>query len=174
MVKKMSAPRFLIIDGYNIIHKIPELKVTLAGGLENARQALALLVSRWRHDRPAIECVIVFDGDAQFSGGRDQRLSGIRCIFTRTRHGADAEIIRLARTHAGAKADITVVSDDNSIRNSCRAHGASVQPSGYILTAPPRSSRISPAAAKPSPDGKGLNGKAAAGINEELKKKFGL
>jgi len=64
-----------------------------------------------------------------------------------------------------------VVSDDNNIRNNCHAHGASVQSSPFILTVKPRPS---PAKAKSSPDGKGLDRKAAADIDKELRKKFGL
>jgi len=168
----MPSPKVLLVDGYNVIHKIPELKAALAGGLEGARQKLALLVSTWRFGHPQTDCIIVFDGDHQFSGGRTSSLSGIRCVFSKTVHGADAEIIRFVREYRGPKPDITVVSDDNSVRNSCRSHGADVQPSGYIFAA---KSRPSPAKSKLSSlSSKGLSGKAAADINAELKKKFGL
>lgn len=168
----MPTAKILLIDGYNVIHKIPELKAALAGGLESARQKLALLVSTWRHGHPQTECVIVFDGDHQFSGSRTSSLSGIRCLFSQTAHNADAEIIRFVREYHGPKSDIVVVSDDNSVRNSSRAHGATIQPSGFILAA---KSRPSPAKSKISSlSSKSLSGKAAADINAELKKKFGL
>jgi hypothetical protein len=63
------------------------------------------------------------------------------------------------------------VSDDNNVRNNCRAHGASVQPSSYILTA---KSRQAKGPVKAPADGKGIGAKAASEINRELRKKFGL
>jgi predicted RNA-binding protein with PIN domain len=167
----MSPRHIILIDGYNVINRIPELKPSLDGGLESARIKLALQISRWGQDHPALYCVIVFDGDLQFAGGRDQRLSGIRCIFSRTSHGGDDEIIRFVRDYQGRTSDIIVVSDDNNVRNNCRAHGASVQPSSYIITG---KTRHSGGRAKTPADGKDLDRKAAAEIEKELKKKFGL
>jgi predicted RNA-binding protein with PIN domain len=167
----MHPQKILIVDGYNVIHQIPELKSGLAAGLENARLKLALLLSAWGHDHPATEGRIVFDGDLQYAGARDQRLAGIRCVFSRISHGGDAEIIRFVREAKGKTVDITVVSDDNSVRNNCRAHGASVQPSSYIMT---KKTRPPGGRAKTSADGKGIDRKAATEIDKELRKKFGL
>ena len=163
--------KILLIDGYNVINRVPELQASLDGGLQNARNRLALQVSSWSHEHPAVECVIVFDGDFQYMGGRDQRLAGIRCIFSLARHGGDAELIRFVRDHKGKTPDITVVSDDNNVRNNCRAHGASVQTSSYIMTGKTR--RPGPQGKIPA-DGKGIDKKAAAEIDKELRKKFGL
>jgi len=163
--------KILLIDGYNVINRIPELKPSLDGGLENARSRLALQISTWSQTHPAIECILIFDGDLQYAGGRDQRLAGIRCIFSRTSHGGDDEIIRFVRGYKGRISDITVVSDDNNVRNNCRAHGASVQPSSYIMTG---KSRQAGGRMKAPADGKGLSKKAASEIDKELRKKFGL
>ena len=32
----------LLVDGYNVIHRVPELRPSLEGGLENARMRLVL------------------------------------------------------------------------------------------------------------------------------------
>jgi len=163
--------KILLIDGYNVINRVPKLKPSLESGLENARSRLALQASTWSHDHPEFECVIVFDGDLQYAGGRDSRLAGIRCIFSRTAHGGDDEIIRFVRDFKGRTSDITVVSDDNNIGNNCRAHGASVQPSSYIMI---EKTRRAGGRVKPPADGKGLSRKAASDIDKELRKKFGL
>jgi predicted RNA-binding protein with PIN domain len=163
--------KILLVDGYNVINRIPELKPSLDGGLENARSRLALQIATWSHDHPGCECVIVFDGDKKFAGGRDQRLAGVRCLFSPASHGGDDEIIRFVRDYKGRTSDITVVSDDNNVRNNCRAHGASVQPSSYIMTGKSRQARDR---VKAPTDGKGLDKKAAAAIDKELRKKFGL
>jgi predicted RNA-binding protein with PIN domain len=163
--------KVLLVDGYNVINRVPELQTSLDGGLQNARNQLALRVSSWSHEHPAVECVIVFDGDFQYSGSRDQRLAGIRCIFSLARHGGDAELIRFVRSHKGKTSDITVVSDDNNVGNNCRAHGASVQPSSYIMIGKPRPA---PGRRNTVAVSKGIGAKAAAEIDKELRKKFGL
>lgn len=162
----------LLIDGYNVIHRVPELKPSLEGGLENARMKLALLVSRWSQAHPAYDCVIVFDGDEKSGGAGEQRLAGVRCIFSRRAHGGDARIVRFVREYPGGASVITVVSDDNFVGNNCRAHGAAVEPVAFLTA---RKARPSGARAKDrTADGKGLNRRAAAEIDKELKKKFGL
>jgi predicted RNA-binding protein with PIN domain len=163
--------KILLVDGYNVINRVPELKASLDGGLQNARNRLALQVSKWSHEHQAVECVIVFDGDFQYAGSRGQRLAGIRCIFSLTSHGGDDEIIRFVRDYKGKTSDITVVSDDNNVGNNCRAHGASIQPSSYIMSG---KARHAVGRRKISTDGKGIDKKAAADIDRELRKKFGL
>jgi predicted RNA-binding protein with PIN domain len=167
----MAGPRLLLVDGYNVINRIPELQAGLDGGLQNARNRLALRVSGWSREHPGVECVIVFDGDFEVSGGRGQRIAGIRCVFSFTRHGGDDEIIRLVRDHKGRKSDITVVSDDNKVGNNCRAHGAAVRPSDFIMT---RKAPAPKPRAAPSRDGKDLDRKSADEIDREMKKKYGL
>jgi len=161
----------LLVDGYNVIHRVPELEKSLDGGLQNARNRLALQVSNWSRAHPGFECVIVFDGEYQGPGSRAERIAGIRCIFSMRAHGGDAELIRFVRDHKGRKSDITVVSDDNNVGNNCRAHGAVVRPSGFIMGAQARRPRRG---GKAAAEGKGLDRKAAVAIDEELKKRFGI
>lgn len=166
----MPSIKILLIDGYNVINRVPELRPSLDGGLQNARNRLALRVSGWSREHPGVECVIVFDGDFEVSGGRGQSIAGIRCVFSFTRHGGDDELIRLVRDHKGRPSDITVVSDDNKVGNNCRAHGAAVRPSDFIMV---RKARPAGPKANASRDGKNLDGKAAAAIDSELRKKWG-
>lgn len=162
--------KILLVDGYNVINRLPELRPSLDGGLGNAQNRLVLQISNWRRSHPEFEGVIVFDGNP-LPGGGPQRPAGIRCIFSRTPHGGDAAIISFVRDHQGRKYDITVVSDDNYVRNNSRAHGAAVQPSSFILAKKPHPtvSRL-----KHPDGGKGIDRKAAAEIDRELKKKYGL
>jgi predicted RNA-binding protein with PIN domain len=161
----------LLVDGYNVVNRIPELRTSLDGGLQNARNRLALQISTWSHEHPGVEPIIIFDGEFQFSGGREQRIAGIRCLFSLAAHGGDDELIKFVRDYKGRTSDITVVSDDNNVGNNCRAHGAAVQPSRFIMAGKRRASH---GKAKGPSGGKGLGAKAAAEIDAELKKKFGL
>ncbi|OGD18706.1 MAG: hypothetical protein A2W03_08955 [Candidatus Aminicenantes bacterium RBG_16_63_16] len=162
--------KILLVDGYNVINRLPDLRPSLEGGLEIAQNRLVLQISDWRRSHPEFDCVIVFDGNP-LPGGGPQRQAGIRCLFSRTPHGGDAAIISFVRNHQGRKSDITVVSDDNYVRNNCRAHGAAVRPSDFI-----RVKKAGPAGrgGKHPDGGKGIDRKAAAEIDRELKKKYGL
>jgi predicted RNA-binding protein with PIN domain len=166
---KMSR-KILLVDGYNVIHRLPELWRALDGGLANAQDRLVLEISNWRRSHPEFDCVIVFDGNPP-PGGGPHGGAGIRCLFTRTPHGGDAALVGYVRDHHARKSDITVVSDDNYVRNNCRAHGALIQPSSFLLTRKP-----APATQRVRrPDGgKGVDKKAAAEITKELRKKFGV
>jgi predicted RNA-binding protein with PIN domain len=166
----MAGARVLLVDGYNVINRVPELKNSLDLGLQNARNQLALRVSRWGHEHPGVECVIVFDGDFERAGGREERLAGIRCVFSLTPHGGDDELIRIVREHKGKTSDITVVSDDNKVANNCRAHGAKVRPADFIMARKRLPSKPGPPSSR---DGKNLDRKSAAEIDHELRKKWG-
>ncbi len=171
VVRRVASQRVILIDGYNVINRVPELRTSLDGGLQNARNRLALQVSNWSREHPGVDCAIVFDGEFLLAGGREQKIAGIRCIFTMSAHGGDDELIRFVRDFKGKKSDVTVVSDDNNVGNNCRAHGAAVRPSTFIMA---RKARTPGIPKKPPADGKGIGGKAAAEIDAELKKKFGL
>jgi predicted RNA-binding protein with PIN domain len=167
----MPFQKILLIDGYNVINRVPELEVSLDGGLENARKRLILQISTWSQTHPAFECTIIFDGDLKYAGGREVRLAGIRCIFSRKSHGGDDEIIRYVKNFKGRTSDITVVSDDNNVRNNCRAHGASIESAGYIMTG---KSGHTAERKEASIVGKHIDQRAAAAITKELRKKLGL
>lgn len=172
----MPAGRLLLVDGYNVIHRLPDLEASLDGGLQNARNQLALCVSGWSREHPGVECLIVFDGEFEHSAGRGERIAGIRCVYSLAAHGGDAEIVRLVREFKGRKADVTVVSDDNYVGNNCRAHGAAVRPSRFLAVrkARPAAPAGGGGRAKSPAEARGLGRKAAAEIDAELRKKFGF
>jgi predicted RNA-binding protein with PIN domain len=167
----MPSPRIILVDGYNVINRVPELTLSLNEGLESARRRLALQVSRWRHEHPAVECLVVFDGDSRYAGAREQLLAGVRCLFSKASHGGDDEIIRFVRDYRGKATDIVVVSDDNNVRNNSRAHGASVEPASFIMTG---KERRSGARRELRDGGKAIDKDTAARVDRELRKKFGL
>ena len=166
----MSSNKILLIDGYNVINRLASLQPSPDGGLENAREKLDRLVAAWRAAHRGFDCVIVFDGRDEFAGSGPQRLHGVRTVFSRVAHGGDAEIIRFVRDYHGRPSDITVVSDDNHVRNNSRAHGAKVEPASYLKV----DERRPAVHRKPHAPARGLDPKAVAEINRELRKKYGL
>jgi len=122
----------LILDGYNIIHKIPQLQNHINHSLEDARKALATFIITWArtHNNKA-SISIVFDGRDGIINS-SQPLCGIKCIFTKTKQEADDRIISIVRNSQNKK-DTTVISDDNYVTNNCKAYGATVRPALYLL-----------------------------------------
>ena len=164
--------RLLIIDGYNVIHRIPRLEAKLSISLESSRTALIRLVDTWAEKHRGIDCLIVFDGKDNVGSHRDpDAVSRVRCLFTKTKVDADDEIIRTVREFAGKTSHVTVISDDNYVGNNCRAHGAEVQPASFFIEVETQSTH------KKQPidsDHKTLDAKAMRDINRELRIKFGL
>ncbi len=155
----------IILDGYNIIHKIPHLQSHLNHSLEDARKALANFIITWartHHHKGSI--AIVFDGRDGIINS-SQALCGIKCIYTKTKQEADDKIISIVRNTQNKK-DITVISDDNYVTNNCKVHGATVRPAQYLLqehkTAPNTETE------------KLIDSKTANEITNMLKKEYGL
>jgi predicted RNA-binding protein with PIN domain len=155
----------IILDGYNIIHKIPQLQSHLNHGLEDARQALASFMITWartHHNKTSIS--IIFDGrDGIISSS--QSLCGIKCIYTKTKQEADDKIISIVRNSQN-KQDITVISGDNYVTNSCKAHGATVRPAQYLLQEHKTASSTE--------SEKLIDDKTANEITDMLRKEYGL
>ena len=132
----------IILDGYNIIHKIPKLELKMDESLESARRALAMLLSDWRRRYLDASVCIVFDGkDREAPDVSAKRIAGIDCVFTRTGESADTRIIRIVHDSKNAR-EILVISDDNSVRNSCCAHGAEVKPVSFLTASGKKKTKV--------------------------------
>lgn len=153
--------RQLILDGYNIIHKIPELEENLGSSLESARAALAGFMAGWK-SRHARNCSICIVFDARGGENNDEILCGIKCVYAKG--GADDFIISMVK-NSKAPANIVVVSSDNYVINNCRAHGAVIKPVDFLLEKAGPKARHAEEKLSPS---------AEREINEFLKKKWNL
>ena len=117
----------LILDGYNVIHKIPELEVLLSTDLESAREGLSnyLIVWKRRNDYKG-QLYIVFDGKSDFKSLPETNHGEIKFVFTHTSQTADDHIISMVKKEQNSNS-ITVVSDDNYVVSECAFHGANVK-----------------------------------------------
>jgi predicted RNA-binding protein with PIN domain len=114
--------KVLIVDGYNAIHKIPEIDDILDKSLEDARNAMTDLAREYQRRRGGIaEVHVVFDGRDEYWGLSFNKPDQ---VFSKTGDG-DRSIIRLAQDKS-ERFHVIVVSDDNRVGNSCRAAGATV------------------------------------------------
>ena len=116
----------LILDGYNVIHAIPELARELDRSLEAARAALVSLCRAHKARQGDIERLyVVFDGRDEVGHGSQQEQGGVTVLFTQQQEEADERILHLLRTRQG-KSRFVVVSNDTYIFNNARVHGAQV------------------------------------------------
>ena len=154
----------LILDGYNVIHKIPELASHLNASLEEARKALASFMATWKRTNTYNGTIcIVFDGKDGIVSN-DQSLCGIKCIYTKTKQEADDRIIAMVKNSRGSKT-ITVISNDNYVQNNCKVHGATVNAAQFLLQ---------PSKSKKLQVEKNIDPATAKDINEFMKKEWGL
>lgn len=113
-----------ILDGYNIIYKVPMFRMRLNESLSAARTALAMHMSSWKRAYPSSRVIIVFDGrDSHFPHTPRTLLHGVDCYFTSSNMDADDKIIELLRESQNTL-KVTVISEDNKVANHCRAFGA--------------------------------------------------
>ena len=116
----------IVVDGYNVIHAVPELARQLERSLEAAREALLAACRNYRARRGDIaRLYVVFDGDETISLDSTIERGGVTALFTQRQEEADARILALIRA-AGARERFVVVSNDTMIIKNARAHGARV------------------------------------------------
>ncbi len=116
-------PRTVIVDGYNVIYRIPRFKVQLDRSLQAGREALLRYCSEWKtRKRDVDRFYVVFDGDSSVVGGEATASApGVRAIYSKTGETADRRIRRMLDQAEGHER-IVVVSDDNEVRDSARVH----------------------------------------------------
>jgi predicted RNA-binding protein with PIN domain len=126
--------RVLIIDGYNVLRKVKRFDRHLDLSLEAGRAHFIGAVESYRsRNRSFDEVVIVFDGKEGIGPSREVCRCNVRASFSRGGSSADDHIRNLLSRHAKS-CRITVVSDDNYVRNSARAYGADVMACAAFAT----------------------------------------
>ena len=114
----------VVLDGYNVIHAVPELARQLDRSLEAAREALVKRCREYRALRGDVERLyVVFDGDRAQAHGVQGDRGGVTVLFTHRPEEADERILSLLRTEEG-HSRFVVVSDDVGVSNNARALGA--------------------------------------------------
>ncbi len=116
-----------ILDGYNVIHAMPELARQLDRGLRTAREALVRWCQEYRGRRGDVgRLYVVFDGrDLEMAGSHEQQHGHVTVLFSQKPEEADARILRVIEAQ-GSRSRCVVVSNDNEVSNNARAFGARV------------------------------------------------
>ena len=159
----------LVVDGYNVIHAVPELARQLDRSLEAAREALVNLCRAYQARRGDVKRLyVVFDGNDADARGFAADRGGVTVLFTQRQEEADERILSLIRADGG-RSRFVIVSNDTYIFNNARVHGARAIPvhEFYAQLRPARTSRSEqPAVVEKMP----LSTRDAQRITEEYRK----
>ena len=122
----MTRSRCIVVDGYNVLRRVPEWDEAFRKDRIRARDMLAMHCANWRNGRrDVLEVVIVYDGAAHVEDVPSPGWAGVRIVFARGSESADRWIMDFVRQRGGGR-EITVVSDDAEIARTARACRAEV------------------------------------------------
>jgi predicted RNA-binding protein with PIN domain len=111
----------MILDGYNVIHRLPSLQERLDRSLQEARAGLIRCCMDWlAYRKDAQMFYVVFDGSSDVLDAPNEGSERVRVVFTDSSETADERIIRIVRQRERAD-NCVVVSDDNYVRTGCRS-----------------------------------------------------
>jgi uncharacterized protein len=113
-----------LVDGYNVIRRLPSLSAAERRGLAEGRAALLnWLVPRFRHTPHRL--VVVFDGDGAAETAQPLRCgSGSQVVFTRRGETADQVILRGVANERAAGHVVEVITDDVAVQLASADQGA--------------------------------------------------
>ena len=112
----------IIIDGYNLIRRIPELRALERDDLEAGRDGLVSELSTYRAGK-GHRITVVFDGTGSVHlGGGSEKVAGIAVRYSPRGRTADSVIKEMCR---GSEADL-VVTGDREITDVARKAGVTV------------------------------------------------
>lgn len=122
--------RLIVLDGYNIVHRSPQLKPGPGRTLREAREKLVNLLSWMMGGEPA-RFLVVWDGAE--GSGRDERSGRVEVRYSRPPEKADDLIRRIVETEVERVDRVTVVTADLEVARHARAMGADVSISDLFL-----------------------------------------
>jgi len=111
----------IIIDGYNLIHRVEELRAVALQSLEEARRRLVFKLQGFLRGKK-LRATIVFDGEHVGHPSR-KMMDTIEIIYTLPPQKADDVIRRIVQKSTNRR-NITVVSSDNPVKDYARTLGA--------------------------------------------------
>jgi len=118
-------PMRIIIDGYNLIRRIPELRALDSQDLESGRDSLVQELSSYRSGK-GHRVTVVFDGaESVHLGGGSGKVRGITVRYSPQGRSADSVIMEMCRE---GQADVVVTADREIVDAAKRASVTPVSP----------------------------------------------
>ncbi len=119
----MLEERYLLIDAYNVIYATNELREVLRGNLDAARDRLTEMVASI-HDAEGVRTALILDSrNNSLEVDHPFGKKTFEWIYAPAGLSADGVIERIV-ARVSNPAWVTVVSQDNMVRESIRANGA--------------------------------------------------
>ncbi len=109
----------LLIDGYNLLHQMPETAFLMQEDPEEAREALLAKLREYQRIRRH-KITVVFDAWGRDEPRHEVNKKGIRIIFTAKGETADDYLKRVAPRE---RERAIVVTSDRSVRSFVESHG---------------------------------------------------
>ena len=153
--------RIYIIDGYNVIHRVPRWEKHLNASLERGRDVLLSYCRRWMQTRGDVWMFyVVFDGDCAVTASHTSSGPGIRVVYTRTGETADDRILDIMKEF-GEGHNYVAVSDDRYVSGHAQLLSAEA------MSARAFASVLEPEAGRPQPQRKqrGRGGKGSQDVD---------
>lgn len=122
--------RLVIVDGYNLVHRSPQLRPGPERTLREAREKLVNLLS-WAIGTGDARFLVVFDGAEGF--GSEERGGRVEVRFSRPPKKADDLIRDLVEERIEKVEHLTVVTSDLEVARHARAMGADVSLADLFL-----------------------------------------
>lgn len=126
----MPEPRLIIIDGYNVIHRAPELRPGPDRTLRQSREKLLSLLA-WAVGNHDSRFLVVFDGVE--GGNRDGGSGRIEVRYSRLPEKADDLIRRIVEDQVDRVERLTVVTSDIEVAQHARRAGADISIADLFL-----------------------------------------
>ncbi|HYO47920.1 MAG TPA: NYN domain-containing protein [Gemmatimonadota bacterium] len=118
-----SAPDAVLIDGYNVLHAIPQF-APRGADLASARERFESWLSQAAGRAGVERCVLVWDGRG---GRREHRVGRLTILYTAAGVSADDRLLDLCRGEfASRSASTWVVSSDRDVQDPARQLGFTV------------------------------------------------
>src|SRR5262249_18834237 len=129
----MSESRLVVIDGYNLIHRAPELKPGPDRSLRESRDKLLNLLS-WALGAGGAGFPVVADGgEGGGKSARDAASGRVEVRYSRPPETADDLIRRIVEDQIERVDRLTVVTSDIEVARHARAMGADISISDLFL-----------------------------------------
>ena len=144
----MAHSHLIVVDGYNLIHRTPDLKPGEGRTLEESRRKLMNLLS-WAVGTGEAHFLVVFDGagDAR----REEGGGRVTVRYSKAPQKADDVIREVVEDQVDRVERLTVVTADLEVARHARTMGASVVLSDLFLGSVMGPERVAgPMAEKPS------------------------
>jgi len=162
----------MIVDGYNVIHRVPRFCGLMDTSLESARKALLQYCAEWITMRNDVwQFCVVFDGDSSVADSYGQTARGVRALYSRGKEAADDKILAIIGQR-GKSCRYVVVTDDNRVLAGAKERNAETMSSlvfASVLGQQRRGMR-----GDMSGRDKELSPRVRKAINDELKKVWGI